>query len=161
MTVMNTGRPSRPRRLMSRWAGWGVVVGMAVASATFNLVSARDMTPGLAAASEQTNTQDASSIALSALPREAQATYRLILAGGPFPYEKDGVVFGNRERQLPRHPRGYYREYTVKTPGSRNRGARRIVCGGYQPSRPEACFYSGDHYANFRRIAESQVGTNR
>lgn len=161
MIVMKTGRPSRPLRLMSRLVGWGVVVGMAVASAAFNPASARNMTPGLAAAAEQTNTQDASSIALSALPREAQATYRLILAGGPFPYEKDGVVFGNREHQLPRHPRGYYREYTVKTPGSRNRGARRIVCGGYQPSRPESCFYTGDHYANFRRIAESQPGTNR
>ena len=161
MIVMNTGRPSRRLGLMPWLARWGVVVGMAVATAAFSPASARNMTPELAAASEQTNTQGASSIALESLPREAQATYRLILAGGPFPYEKDGVVFGNREHQLPRHPRGFYREYTVKTPGSRNRGARRIVCGGSPPNRPESCYYTDDHYANFRRIAESQPGTNR
>jgi ribonuclease T1 len=87
------------------------------------------------------------------LPKEAQATERLIRSGGPFPHDKDGVVFGNRERILPKHPRGFYREYTVITPGSRNRGARRIVCGGAVAVNPEACFYSDDHYASFRRIA--------
>ncbi len=92
-------------------------------------------------------------VALASLPPEAQATHRLILAGGPFPYSKDGTVFGNRERLLPMHPRGHYREYTVKTPGARNRGARRIVCGGEPPTRPEACYYTADHYASFKRIA--------
>lgn len=92
-------------------------------------------------------------VALVTLPVEAQATHRLILAGGPFPYAKDGSVFGNRERLLPIHPRGHYREYTVKTPGARNRGARRIVCGGSPPARPEACYYTADHYASFKRIA--------
>jgi ribonuclease T1 len=62
-------------------------------------------------------------------------------------------VFGNRERILPAQKRGYYREYTVKTPYSRDRGARRIVCGGSQPSQPEACYYTSDHYASFKRIA--------
>ncbi len=95
-----------------------------------------------------------STVALSALPREAQQTHQLILSGGPFPYEKDGVVFGNRERQLPRKARGYYHEYTVKTPGARNRGARRIVCGGQPPSNPEVCYYTEDHYASFRRIVK-------
>jgi ribonuclease T1 len=90
---------------------------------------------------------------LSELPPEAQQTYRLIHAGGPFPYPKDGVVFGNRERQLPSQVRGYYREYTVKTPRSRDRGARRIVCGGREPAAPEVCFYTQDHYASFRRIS--------
>ena len=90
---------------------------------------------------------------LIALPAEAQATHRLILSGGPFPYSKDGVVFGNRERLLPPKERGHYREYTVKTPGSRDRGARRIVCGGKPPTQPEACFYTQDHYSSFRRIA--------
>lgn len=94
-------------------------------------------------------------VALAALPVQAQDTYRLILAGGPFPYpRKDGSVFGNRERLLPRHPRGYYLEYTVPTPGSRNRGARRIVCGGKVPTSPEACYYTQDHYASFRRIVQ-------
>ena len=92
-------------------------------------------------------------VALAELPAEALQTHRLILAGGPFPYRKDGSVFGNRERALPAHPRGYYHEYTVRTPGSRDRGARRIVCGGRQPAQPKACFYTGDHYASFRQIA--------
>lgn len=91
-------------------------------------------------------------VALAALPPEAQHTERLIRSGGPFPHTKDGTVFGNRERLLPGHPRGYYREYTVPTPGSRDRGARRIVCGGQLPREPEACFYTEDHYASFRRI---------
>ena len=79
--------------------------------------------------------------------------HALILAGGPFPSGKDGIVFGNRERLLPRSKRGYYREYTVRTPGARNRGARRIVCGG-PPRIPEACYYTSDHYASFRRIVD-------
>ncbi|WP_088283560.1 ribonuclease domain-containing protein [Ideonella sp. A 288] len=93
-------------------------------------------------------------VALSTLPKEAQHTQRLIRAGGPFPYAKDGTVFGNRERLLPRRERGHYREYTVRTPGSKNRGARRIVCGGRQPTDPEACFYTDDHYASFKRIVQ-------
>jgi ribonuclease T1 len=91
-------------------------------------------------------------VALASLPSEALNTERLIRAGGPFPYTQDGRSFGNRERLLPVERRGYYREYTVKTPGSRDRGARRIVCGGQQPVAPDACFYTGDHYASFRRI---------
>ncbi len=89
-------------------------------------------------------------VALADLPREAQATYRLIQSGGPFPFRKDGIVFGNRERELPPQPRGYYHEYTVATPGARDRGARRIVCGG---TPPQACYFTADHYASFRRIA--------
>jgi ribonuclease T1 len=93
-------------------------------------------------------------VALATLPSQAQTTHQLILNGGPFPYSKDGTVFGNRERQLPAQARGFYREYTVKTPGARNRGARRIVCGGKPPTQPEACFYTDDHYASFRRIVK-------
>ena len=87
------------------------------------------------------------------LPRPGRETYELIRLGGPFPYDKDGSVFGNRERQLPIEKRGYYREYTVKTPGSSDRGARRIVCGG-PPRTPHACYYTADHYASFRQIVE-------
>lgn len=90
-------------------------------------------------------------VALSQLPPQGIETYQLIHQGGPFPFEKDGVVFGNRERLLPAEKRGYYREYTVKTPRSRNRGARRIVCGG-PVTMPDACYYSADHYASFRKI---------
>jgi ribonuclease T1 len=94
-----------------------------------------------------------SSIALADLPKQGRETYALILAGGPFEYDKDGTVFGNRERQLPAEKRGYYREYTVKTPYARTRGAKRIVCGGSQPVKPEVCYYTDDHYASFKRIA--------
>ena len=92
-----------------------------------------------------------SAIAVSELPRQGTETYERILQGGPFAYEKDGVVFGNRERLLPQQKRGYYREYTVKTPGSRDRGTRRIICGG-QPRVPDTCYYTADHYASFRKI---------
>jgi ribonuclease T1 len=98
--------------------------------------------------------EDTSMVALAALPAEAQSTHRLILAGGPFPYDKDGTTFFNRERLLPAKPRGFYREYTVRTPGARNRGARRLVCGGEPPTKPEACFYTADHYASFRRVVQ-------
>ncbi|MEI8157888.1 MAG: ribonuclease [Burkholderiales bacterium] len=90
-------------------------------------------------------------VALSQLPPQGIEIYRLIHQGGPFPFGKDGVVFGNRERLLPAEKRGYYREYTVKTPRSGDRGARRIVCGG-PAAAPDTCFYTADHYASFRKI---------
>ena len=92
-------------------------------------------------------------ISLAELPPQGRATYALIHEGGPFPYDKDGSVFGNRERLLPLKKRGYYREYTVRTPGVRHRGARRIVCGG-APRTPDACYFTSDHYASFREIRE-------
>jgi len=93
-------------------------------------------------------------VALAALPTQAQHTDVLIRQGGPFLHAKDGSVFGNRERLLPAQPRGYYREYTVTTPGARDRGAQRIVCGGSQPKQPERCYYTADHYASFARIVQ-------
>lgn len=93
-------------------------------------------------------------VVVTDLPPQGQRVYALILQGGPFPHDKDGSVFGNRERLLPRERRGYYREYTVDTPGARNRGARRIVCGGQRPRWPDACWYTGDHYASFKRIVQ-------
>ena len=92
-------------------------------------------------------------VAVEELPREAATVLAQIRAGGPFRYDRDGVVFGNRERVLPAKARGYYHEYTVPTPGAKNRGARRLVCGG-PPQRPDACYYSDDHYQTFRRIRE-------
>ena len=88
----------------------------------------------------------------ASLPREGERVIGLIGRGGPFQYSQDGAVFGNRERILPRQPRGYYREYTVPTPGEQDRGARRIVCGGQPVTRIAECYYTADHYATFRRI---------
>ena len=87
------------------------------------------------------------------LPGEATETLRLIKAGGPFPFSEDGVVFRNSAALLPQHPRGYYHTYTVRTPGSTDRGQRRIICGG--PRRQTGdCYYTDDYYVSFKRIAE-------
>jgi ribonuclease T1 len=136
--VLFSGRPQARRRI----AKTTQTALLAVFVMGFSAVSAR---------SEVDSVQVSSAVRLSQLPAEAQVTHRLILTGGPFPYRKDGTVFMNRERALPSNPRGYYREYTVPTPGARDRGARRIVCGG-QMRAPAACFYTGDHYASFDRI---------
>jgi ribonuclease T1 len=88
-------------------------------------------------------------ISAANLPTEARQTLALIKAGGPFPYERDGIVFGNFEKRLPLQARGYYREYTVKTPWRKDRGPRRIVVG-----QRDEYFYTDDHYRTFRRISE-------
>lgn len=90
-------------------------------------------------------------VAVGDLPAEARQTLALIREGGPYPYEKDGTVFGNYERKLPRQRRGYYTEYTVRTPQVRSRGARRIIAGG-PDGRPTEFYYTDDHYQTFRRI---------
>lgn len=90
-------------------------------------------------------------VARAELPVEARETLRYIRQGGPFSYARDGVEFHNYELQLPRQPRGYYHEYTVRTPGVKSRGARRIVCGPL----PE-CYYTADHYRHFKLIQESE-----
>lgn len=124
----------------------GLVVAATLASGSFGSAQARSTPSGSAAT-------DIGTIAVGQLPREAVNTLNLIAAGGPYPYEKDGVVFGNYERMLPSHRRGYYHEYTVPTPRAHNRGAKRIVCGG--PLRQTGnCYYSDDHYASFKRIVE-------
>jgi len=91
----------------------------------------------------------AGEIALAELPAEARDTLALIRAGGPFPHPQDGRTFHNREKRLPLKARGYYREYTVRTPGARDRGARRIVAGG-----AGEYYYTADHYRSFQRIRE-------
>lgn len=96
-----------------------------------------------------TGAERGAEVAAKDLPPEARATLALIRAGGPFPYRKDGTTFFNRERRLPQKPRDYYREYTVPTPGARDRGARRIVTG-----RGGEAWYTDDHYRSFRRIRE-------
>jgi ribonuclease T1 len=92
-------------------------------------------------------------VALSSLPPEVRQTLDLIKQGGPYPYGKDGAVFGNYEGVLPKQKRGYYHEFTVTTPKARNRGARRIISGGNPPTSGEY-YYTKDHYRTFQRIRE-------
>ena len=113
---------------------------------------AGDPGPGVPAGSPETATESSARYP-SFLPPEAIATLALIERGGPVPSDRDGTTFQNRERLLPDRPRGYYREYTVETPGSRDRGARRIVAGG-QP--PEVYYYTDDHYRSFRQLEVSR-----
>ena len=122
---------------------------------TFVALAALALAVALAAppSSARANPDTLPAVRLAALPAEAQSVYALIHKGGPFQYDRDGIAFGNREQLLPAKPRGYYHEYTVHTPGTRSRGARRIICGG--PERaPDACYYTDDHYRSFRRISE-------
>lgn len=147
MVLNGRGSTSGPLRRALGHRGLAAVVLAAAALAG----AARGRAPDPAPAAQ---VAQVAPVALAELPAQAQTTYRLILAGGPFPFPKDGIVFGNRERQLPAKARGYYREYTVKTPGAHDRGARRIVCGGAPPSRPEACYFTADHYTSFRRIIQ-------
>ena len=118
---------------------WGAGIGVA-GLLSIGVVQAREEAPTLP------------TVSVATLPVEAQAVQRSIHEGGPFAFPKDGIVFANREHLLPRQWRGYYREYTVPTPGATDRGARRIVCGGPEPQAPLACYYTADHYASFRRI---------
>src|SRR6185295_18275473 len=128
--------PGAPRALVA--ALWLCAFALAVAPA---------------AAFARERIADPHDVAVAQLPAEARDVLVRVRAGGPFPYERDGATFGNRERLLPVRKRGFYHEYTVATPGARNRGARRIICGG--PRRtPEVCYYTDDHYASFRRIRE-------
>ena len=107
------------------------------------------LVPPALARSEAPTRAALAEIAVAELPGEARQTISLIRKGGPFPYQRDGVVFGNFEERLPAKARGYYREYTVKTPGAKDRGARRIVAG-----RGGELYYTDDHYKSFRRIRE-------
>jgi ribonuclease T1 len=83
------------------------------------------------------------------LPEEAKRTLRLIKENGPFPFKQDGATFGNRERRLPQRAHGYYREYTVRTPGAKDRGPRRIVAGN-----GGEFYYTPDHYQTFSRVRD-------
>ena len=118
----------------------GALAAIAVVFAT-NFAGARDANKGLG--------QEFTTVSVAQLPAEGQATLQLIKKGGPFPYRKDGSTFGNRERILPRQQHGYYKEYTVKTPGANNRGARRIIAGNVGEY-----YYTSDHYNSFQRIVE-------
>ena len=119
-----------------------LIVGAIACAATFLLAASESV-------ARNETTYAVHEIAYAALPREAQQTLQTIKRGGPFAYDRDGVVFGNYERLLPQRNRGYYREYTVPTPGVKHRGARRIIAGAVAEY-----YYSADHYRSFQRIRE-------
>ena len=135
--------------LCNRWARWRTA-GTTVALAFFTFAAA--FSPSVVQAKGPFSFSSPDTISASQLPPQGRDMMALIYQGGPFRHDKDGVVFGNREQLLPAKNRGYYREYTVRTPNERSRGARRIVCGGQQAAAPDACYYTDDHYASFRKI---------
>ncbi|MHC6219367.1 guanyl-specific ribonuclease [Arthrobacter sp. MMS24-S77] len=104
-----------------------------------------------ASAATATNTSGLQAVNASQLPKEAQQTLALIAKGGPYPYERDGINFGNFEGLLPKKASGFYQEYTVKTPGESDRGAQRIITG-----KDGGKFYTPDHYATFKFIVEGK-----
>lgn len=131
--------------LLRLFIALALVVGLGPATARDNRYDSR---------SERQATEALEPVALATLPVEARETLALIKRGGPFPYpRKDGSTFGNFEKRLPANPRGHSREYTVPTPGSRDRGARRIVAGS-PPETSGEYYYTDDHYRSFRRIKE-------
>ena len=145
--------------LVGALSGCGTAVVDSPASASASGVQSSAPSPSSDSASESPKPQAGQGLApdspttalrtvrVSELPSQAVDTLRLIAAGGPFPYSKDGATFSNREGILPRKPKGFYEEYTVKTPGSQDRGARRIVSG-----RDGSRFYTSDHYSSFREV---------
>ena len=142
---------------MKRLASFGLSrSGLARASAATLLALAAFSGSVTATLALSTTSAVAADMALTDLPKEGKTTHALILKGGPYPYPKDGVTFGNFENNLPKQKRGYYKEFTVPTPGAKNRGARRIVCGAetreWNKNNLAACWYTGDHYQTFQKI---------
>lgn len=132
--------------LRKSWAGWRLALTVMLT------VLGTGFSPAMVQAKGSGIDSRTGTVVFDELPVQGRKVMKLIYQGGPFRYDKDGSVFGNREKLLPASNRSYYREYTVQTPGERSRGARRIVCGGFVPTMPDACYYTDDHYASFRRI---------
>ncbi len=131
---------------MSRSLRYGLLL---IATLWLPLVHGGQNNDGSSRQYKNNASREITAIGITQLPSEGREVLKSIKQGGPFEYERDGVVFGNRERILPKQSRGYYHEYTVKTPGVRHRGTRRIVCGIV----PE-CYYTANHYKTFARIKE-------
>lgn len=138
--------------LRNRWGRWHQAGSTMLLAFSASLIGMAGGYPGTAQAKGLFTPAATETVAVAQLPPQGRSMLTLIYQGGPFTHEKDGVMFGNRERLLPANVRTYYREYTVRTPGERSRGARRIVCGGFKAAVPDACFYTDDHYASFRKI---------
>ncbi|MFE1553255.1 ribonuclease domain-containing protein [Streptomyces sp. NPDC058718] len=137
----------RPLRVLLALVLCVFLAGCSAASDTVSTGSTAAAPATSAPAADATGTSGLPTVRAADLPPEARRTLDLIARGGPYPYAKDGAVFSNFERLLPRRERGYYREYTVKTPGERDRGARRIVTG-----RDGEIYWTDDHYESFREV---------
>ena len=136
-------------------AWWWILAGLVLVLSLAQARNHHSHHPAQAATNEPSQSAAGDAVAggqilVAQLPPEGRETLQLIKRGGPFPYPRDGVVFSNFERILPKQARGYYHEYTVKTLGVSHRGARRIVCG-----KVTECYYTADHYKSFRRIVEA------
>ena len=131
--------------LRKKGAGWRLAVAVVLAALSTGFSPSGVEAKGPVPAAE------VSTMSVASLPEQGRHMVRLIYQGGPFRYDKDGSVFGNRERILPAKNRGYYREYTVRTPSERSRGARRIVCGGFVPTAPDACYYTAESLNKIQR----------
>ena len=142
-------------RMWTRWLLCALVAvfGLATGALARDARQGAAQAPQMPSGSSLEETRALAEIRAAELPAEARSTLAAIRRGGPFPYGRDGTTFFNREGLLPRRPRGYYTEYTVRTPGARNRGARRIVAGG-DPPRSGEYYYTPDHYRSFLRIRE-------
>ena|SRR3990167_6129408 len=138
--------------LRNGWGDWRTAVRAVLLVLSVSAGGLLGVSPGLVQAKGALLLAPADTIGVTQLPPQGRSMLVLIYQGGPFRHDKDNAVFGNRERILPARDRGYYREYTVRTTGERTRGARRIVCGGMKAIAPDACYYTDDHYASFRRI---------
>ena len=139
-------------RFGKQWGQAGAAMLLVLSASVWGL------NPGLVHAKSTSvdsfTTGHGTTIALSEMSPQGRDILQLIYRGGPFRYDKDGTVFGNREKILPAQNRGYYREYTVKMSSERTRGAKRIICGGIKPATPDACYFTDDHYASFRKIVQ-------
>ena len=148
MVAWHTARMTSPAS-RRRWVVLGAVgAALIVVLATlFGFLAGRNAVAPPSSAGVSTPVSGLPTVAVVSLPQQARDTLVLIDKGGPFPYDRDGIVFANAERLLPQQPRGYYREYTVATPGSQDRGTRRLIVGG----RGDV-YYTDDHYASFRQV---------
>jgi ribonuclease T1 len=140
------------RKGWERWHRAVTAVRLACVLGSVGVFGFASICPSLVQARSLAFSNPIETVSIAQLPPQGRDMMTLIYQGGPFRHDKDGVVFGNRERILPAKNRPYYLEYTVRTPGERSRGARRIVCGGLKPAAPDVCYYTDDHYASFRTI---------
>jgi ribonuclease T1 len=155
MPIVPVVIPTAQRRLLALVVPLLAVVlaacGATAAGTSASVATAPASTSAAGSLAPAQPTTDLRTVVVAKLPAEAVGTLRLIASDGPYPFAKDGATFSNREGLLPRHSSGWYREFTVVTPGSGDRGARRIIAG-----QDGSRFYTSDHYASFREVVSGE-----